>query len=63
MAVLNNLHIVPLKIYIFTCSGAPLLARCQFPLSSIYVMAVRLSTGLKGKKWTSLIPSLACNKR
>lgn len=42
------------------CSGAPLLTRCQLPSLSIYVIAVRLSTGLKGKKWTSLMPSLAC---
>lgn len=47
---------------LFTCSGAPLLTRCQSPRWSMYVMAVRLSTGLKGKKCTSSIPSLACSK-
>jgi hypothetical protein len=26
----------------------------------MYVKAVLLSTGLNGKKWTSLIPALAC---
>lgn len=38
-----------------TCSGAPLLARYQFPSESVYVIAVRLSTGLKGRKCTSLM--------
>uniref|UniRef100_A0A0A9DAM2 Mha2 n=1 Tax=Arundo donax TaxID=35708 RepID=A0A0A9DAM2_ARUDO len=41
------------------CSGAPLLTRCQLPSASMYVRAVLLSTGLKGKKCTSLIPALA----
>lgn len=38
-----------------TCSGAPLLARYQLPSESMYVIAVRLSTGLKGIKCTSVI--------
>lgn len=38
-----------------TCSGAPLLARYQLPSESVYVIAVRLSTGLKGRKCTSLM--------
>ena len=38
-----------------TCSGAPLLARCQLPSESMYVIAVRLSTGLNGRKCTSVM--------
>ena len=43
-----------------TCSGAPLLTRCQLPSGSIYVIAVRFSTGLNGKKCTSVMLALAC---
>ena len=51
-------HLWPIKD-LFTCSGAPLLTRCHLPSASMYVMAVRLSTGLKGRKCTSVMPSLA----
>lgn len=44
-----------------TCSGAPLLARYQLPSESIYVIAVRLSTGLNGRKCTSLMFARACS--
>jgi hypothetical protein len=40
-----------------------LLARNQLPSESMYVIAVRLSTGLNGKKWTSFMLARACIKQ